>query len=300
MSDETTERTTAVVIERDAPSEGFAAQLGRAARDNPAAAALIAMGATWLFAGGGNVSIFGGFMDRERRPVGRGRRVRPALPMEAELGASVGDGARRGVADLEGRAQAARVRASRAGREAAGLASDLGDELGDAARAGAHRVGSAARAAGDAAAQAGSAVARRSRLAGRSLARETEGVTEGVGRTVRELLEAQPLAVGALGLAAGAGLAMALPRTRAEAELMGERSDALKARARAAAAGGIDEARARADKALGRVVRDAEARGFSQDAIAGAIHEFTGKLEKVVLAADDAAREEISGKADRT
>ena len=308
MSDETIQssgRTTvraaeAVVVEREAPPDGFAAQLGRAARDNPAAAALIAIGATWLFAGGGNVTILGAYKDRGARRAMGGFYGRPvgAARIDAEpveWGGAVRDGARPGAADLERGAHGARERASHAGREAAGLASDLGEELGDAARAGAERVSASARAASEAAARAGSAVARRSREAGRSAWRETEDV----GRTVRELLEEQPLAVGALGLAAGVGLAFALPRTRAEAELLGERSDALKDRARVAMTGGIDEARVRADEALQRVVRDAEARGFSQDAIAGAIQEFTGKLEKVVLAASDAAEEEVDEAAKR-
>ena len=295
MTEEITERTTAVVIERDAPPEGFAAQLGRAARDNPAAAALIAMGATWLFAGGGNVSIFGAYKDRDRR---RTRVVyESAGPSRSshDFDASIHDGARRGAAELERGAFAARDRASRVGQEAMGLASEVGDELSDAARAGARGVRSAAHSAGEAASRASAAVASRSRALGRSAWDETESV----GRSVRGLLEDQPLALGAIGLAAGTGLALALPRTQAEAKLFGERSEAVKARAQAAAADGIGDARRRADDALGRVVRDAEARGLSQDAIAGAIREFTSKLEKVVLAAEDAAEEELDGKAAR-
>ena len=284
----TVRATEAVVIEREAPPEGFGAALGRAARDNPAAAALIAMGATWLFAGGGNVTILGAYKDRDRRSASGGR-GRSSPPMAADLGTSGWDDVQRGAVEFEERGHAARDRASQASREAAGFASDFGEELSDAARAAAERVSAAAHAASEAASRTGSAVAERSRSASLTARRGAEDV----GRTVRDLLEEQPLAVGALGLAAGVGLALALPRTRAEADLMGERSDALKAQALAAATGGIDEARKRADDALGRVVRDAEARGFSKDAIAGAIQEFTSKLEKVVLAAGDAAEGEV-------
>ena len=55
---------TVVVARREEPEDDFIARLGRAAKENPASAALVAMGATWLLAGGGRTSIFGTRTDR--------------------------------------------------------------------------------------------------------------------------------------------------------------------------------------------------------------------------------------------
>ena len=121
----------------------------------------------------------------------------------------------------------------------------------------------------------------------------------GARETVSEFLEERPLAIGLLSAAAGIGLALALPRTRVEDEWVGERSDALKADARDAVAEQIEAARRGADDVVGRLVRDARARGLSQEAIAAAIGEFTAKLEKVGEAAADATEEEIDKAADR-
>ena len=309
MSDDTIRpaaepRTTAVVVEREPRSEDFASRLGQAARDNPASAALIAMGAAWFLAGGGRVSILGGRLGGRRGaapagypygyPAGYGYPPPTASPMEAELEGSARAGARRGAAELgrgaEGAtrragdaAQSARQAAARAGEGAAELASDVGERLGDAAQAGYRGASSAARGAGD-------ALSRASRAAWAE--------TEEFGQSAREYLEERPLAIGALGLAAGVGLALALPRTRTEAEWLGERSDAFKSQARRAASTRLQDARRGADDVAKRLVRDAEAHGFSSDTIAGAVQEFQSKLEKVALAAKDAAEDEVAGGAD--
>ena len=110
---------------------------------------------------------------------------------------------------------------------------------------------------------------------------------------MREVLEDQPLAIAALGLAAGAGLALVLPHTEAEQELMGERSEALRERARTVAARRIEDAREGGEAALARAVRDARAHGLSESAVSAAIEEFTAKIEKVAMAARDAAKGEV-------
>ena len=313
MSDQTIDTAietheTAVVIEHETPSEDFVSRLGQAARDNPASAALIAMGAAWLFAGGGRVSMLGGRLGGKRKagPVGYGYGYPAAYgypvpmpsPMEAELEGSVRAGARRGAEglgqgadeaagrarDAAGRsARSAEQTASRAGEGVAGFASDVGEGLSDAARASYRGASEAARSTGD-------ALSRASRVAWHE--------TEEFGQSAREFLDERPLAIGALGLAAGVGLALALPRTQVEAEWLGERSDAFKSQARRAATTQLKDARRGADDVAKRMIRDAEAHGFSPDSIAGAVQEFRSKLEKVALAAKDAAEDEVAGSAD--
>ena len=314
MSDDTIRpaagpRATAVIVEGEPRSEDFVSRLGQAARENPASAALIAMGTAWLFAGGGRVSILGGRLSGRRRSAPTvdvyeegygysGYSAPRPFPSEARNEAgfegSVRAGARRGTAELGRGADGAAHRAgdavrsvgraaSRAGEGAAAIASDVGERLGDATQAGYHGASTAARGAGGALARA---------------AREAWQETEDFGQSAREYLEERPFAVGALGLAAGVGLALSLPRTRTEAEWLGERSDAFKAQARRAASSRLEDARRGADDVAKRLVRDAEAHGFSSDAISGAVQEFRSKLEKVALAAKDAAEDEVAGNAD--
>ena len=292
----------AVVVEHEAPPEDFLSRLGQAARDNPASAALIAMGATWLFAGGGRVSILGGRLGRRRAaPFGYGGGAAYGYPVampspmvEARLEGSVGGGApglddradeaARRAGDRAGDAAGRAARSvGRAAEGAAEVASSVGEGLGDAAQAGYRGASAAARSTGD-------ALSRASRAAWHE--------TEEFGQSAREFLEERPLAVGALGLAAGVGLALALPRTQAEADWLGERSDAFKSQARRAATRRLEDARRGADDVAKRMVRDAEAHGFSSDSISGAVQEFRSKLEKVALAAKDAAEDEVAGGAE--
>lgn len=310
---------TGVVVESEARDEDFLTRLTQAARDNPASAALIALGAAWLLAGGAGVSIRGGRHDGARgRAFGRGAPAGyppyppypysygypGALPSggEAGLRASPPEGLRAGAEGLGRGAEAAGEAArraggavgrtveaagrtvARAGEEAAHVASDvasgLGQGLSGAARLGYRGVSQATRSTTDAVSHA-------------SHAAWIE--TQAFGQSTREYLEERPLAIGALGLAAGVGLALALPRTRAEEEWLGETSESLRSEARRRVVDGLDEARRSADDIAKRVIRDAQAHGLSQDAIAAAVQELKVKLEKAALAGKDAAVEEFAG-----
>ena len=269
------------------PRADFMGRLGEAARDNPASAALIAMGAVWLFAGGSRVSILGSRLDRRSAgpPAGAAYPAPRVVGLHAE-GATVAaqDAARESARS----AGAAVDRAGQAARRGA-------DAVSEAAGTVAEGVSSAAERTGHALAEAGAASSRVARRTASSAWHEAEDL----GRSVREVLEDQPLAIAALGLAAGAGLALALPRTEAERELMGEQSEALRERARTAAAHGIEEAREGGEAALARAVRDARAHGLTETALRSAVEEFTAKIEKVALAARDAAEGEVKAGKDR-
>ena len=83
---------------------------------------------------------------------------------------------------------------------------------------------------------------------------------EGYDWMVRE----QPLALGAIGVAIGALLAAAAPRTRKEDELMGETRDRLMAQARETGKAQLDKAKEVADKAASAASGEAQRQpGFS-------------------------------------
>ena len=290
LGEETDVRVAMVEVEE--PRRDFASRLGEAARDNPLSAALIAMGTVWLFAGGGRVSILGG--RRGGRPI-------VVAPDYVTAGYARGRPMGRG-ADFEGSAQASRDAAQDVARRTSEAAERSAREVG----ASAAQVASAARSAAAEAAEAisrgvGTATERTGDAlwtAREAAARGASGAwheAEDLGRTVREALEDQPLAIAALGLAAGAGLALALPRTEAEREWMGETGETVRERLRAAAAERVGDVREGAEAALSRAVRDARAHGLSEDAVKASIEEFTAKIQKVALAARDAAEDEIEG-----
>ena len=296
MSDRTIEtETDAVIVE--APRRDFASSLGAAVQDNPASAALIAMGAVWLFAGGSRVSLLGGRRGEARTP----RSYPAAYPAPSVVGLHA-EGAATAAEDVSRTAGDAARGAGHAAQHAGRKAGDVAERTGAAAGEAAHR---AAELAGDVAAgmsagarQTGAALSTAGTRASRATRRTATSAwheAEDLGRSVRETLEDRPLAIAALGLAAGAGLAFALPRTDAERKLMGERSEALRERARSLASERLEAAREGGEAALARAIRDARANGLSESAVKAAVEEFTAKLEKVAVASRDAAKSESPG-----
>jgi hypothetical protein len=74
------------------------------------------------------------------------------------------------------------------------------------------------------------------------------------------LFERQPLVIGAVGLAIGAGIAAAFPTTEVESRLAGETSDQVKSRTRRFASEQVESGRTLAAQALKEVEREAEGR----------------------------------------
>lgn len=295
MNDTITEAEIVVVEE---PPRDFASSLGTAVRDNPASAALIAMGAVWLFAGGDKVTILGSRRGEARgaQPEGAAYPAPSVVGLHAEgAAAAAGDAAQGAARDA---ARDAGRTAQEAGRTARELADRTGAVAGEAADRAARTAGEVAASASAGARRAGSALSEAGTeisLATRRTATSAWHEAEDLGRSVRQALEDQPLAIAALGLAAGAGLALALPRTEAEEEWLGERSEALRERARSLASRRLEDAREGGEAALARAMRDARANGLSESAVKAAVEEFAAKLEKVAVASRDAALGERPG-----
>jgi hypothetical protein len=161
------------------------------------------------------------------------------------------------------------------------MASGAAGAVVDTAGAVVDRAGALASAARDSAAEQGQ------RLVDQTT-RLTHELTERTNRVIQE----QPLAVAAAGLAIGAALAAALPRTRFEDSLLGETSDALKD----TVAGAATEQFQRAKQATGRAVEEArkvaEKEGLSTSAAADAIREVSEKVKHVVTAAGTEVKKE--------
>lgn len=127
----------------------------------------------------------------------------------------------------------------------------------------------------------------------KSQARGYRGAADQPGLT--ELFRRQPLALGILGAAIGAGLAAALPMTRKESELMGENSDELKTKARGVLeqqAGRVGDA---AERALQAAADEAEKQGLTPEGLKSAKDSVASKVGRVVDAANEGIRNRADG-----
>jgi hypothetical protein len=157
-------------------------------RENPLSAALIGMGALWLFMGGGSTSLFGN---------GHQGSVFRTLQHGAD----------------------ATVRAVHGAANAVGSSvSQATQQIGDTAT---QTIHDAAAATGDLANRSGNAIA----TAAQNLERKGEKWGGALQQNIEALFEQQPLTLGVLGIAIGAGIAASLPITEAEQSLMGEGSE---------------------------------------------------------------------------
>jgi len=110
-----------------------------------------------------------------------------------------------------------------------------------------------------------------------------------IQRDLTELLDRQPLALGAIGLCLGAVAAAAFPVTQTEQEILGEASDAVRAEAATLAEEGLSSARE-----AGVAAQDAAGKhGLSTSAAVGVGRELLDKTKSVVDKGLDAVEKQI-------
>ena len=100
-----------------------------------------------------------------------------------------------------------------------------------------------------------------------------------------ELFRAQPLALGAIGLAIGAGIAAALPGTDVENSYLGEVSETVKSKTAEIAGQHVDKAAALATDAMDAAVDEARRQGLTIDGAQAAVADVTDRAGRVADAA---------------
>lgn len=110
-------------------------------------------------------------------------------------------------------------------------------------------------------------------------------VLDNVRGNLINLFKAQPLALGAVGLAIGAGLAAALPNTDLENSYLAETSKTLKSTAAEIAGEHIEKATTLASNVGDAAADGARKEGLTMDGAKAAIDDLSGKLGRVVDAA---------------
>ena len=271
-----------------APKKDFGAGLADAVRDNPTSAALIGMGVAWLFFGGSKTSLFAAKKHDDHGHRGRVRSDRDDYEMRFEAPRYAGRTSDRfgGVASGIGAAASDAVGAvgSGVGQAGSGIASGA-SAVADAASQG---YGAVASYASDAASYIGSSASD----AGRVGSRVVRSQAGHVQQTVGEFFENQPLALGVLGLALGAGIASVLPVTDVEREYLGDSSDELKAQARSLAGEKLGEAKNLASTALDEVAREAEVQGLTKATLGEVAADLKDRVGNVATAAKESVKDQ--------
>lgn len=114
---------------------------------------------------------------------------------------------------------------------------------------------------------------------------DSANVLDNVRANLSDLFKAQPLALGAIGLAIGVGIAAALPTTEFENSYLGDTSESLKSKAAAIADDQIDKASTLATKLVEAATGEARKEGLTLDGARAAMDDLSGKLGRVVGAA---------------
>jgi len=114
-----------------------------------------------------------------------------------------------------------------------------------------------------------------------------------VRNNLTDLFKAQPLALGAIGLAIGAGIAAALPATDIENSYLGETSETLKSKAAEIAGDQIEKAASLATDVVETVAEEARKEGLTMDGAKAAMSDLSGKVGRVVDAAGKSVSESV-------
>jgi hypothetical protein len=254
--------------------------LGRQARDNPMALAMIGSGFAWLAFGSGPDRAASGRHDTSAYRTNR-------YPM-----ASAGAYGSQSDADHEGGGLAAA--ASAVGDAAGGVAarvSGLADRAKDAVAGTADQVRDAATDASDRARRMRHDASDR----GHAAADSVRDMADRGRRSMLDALDREPLVLGAIGVAVGAALGAMLPGTRFENEAFGNTREALMRDAEEA----VDRAAESARKVGGEALEAAKSASKDEGLIVEG-KPVTERLGDVAKAAVSAGEDAVEREADKT
>jgi hypothetical protein len=236
----------------------FIRDLGDAARKNPLSAALIGMGVLWLFTGSRPVERAEEVVRRtagfDRIPDSAGNAFEAARSTFRTGADSIGESVTSAKDALQDRSAKVIDSAARVGRDYADTASEYVSSI----------PGSGAE------------------------------MFDTVRSNLTELFRAQPLALGAIGLAIGAGIAAALPPSEAEVAYLGETSDTIKAKAAEFAAEQAARATTVAEGVMGAVTEEACKEGLTVGGAKSAVGDISAKVGRVVDAASTGISERVA------
>jgi hypothetical protein len=99
---------------------------------------------------------------------------------------------------------------------------------------------------------------------------------------IADLMDRQPLALGAIGFGVGAAMAAALPSTAVETDLLGQASADLQARTREIAGKVTDRAADLADGVTAAITNEAQAQGLTAESLRQSTSDASRKVQNIV------------------
>ena len=259
---------------RDRPD--FIGELGDAIRQNPVPAALVGAGILWLFMGGRDVMLGGA---------------------SRSLLGGVEEGAERGSRAVYRGARYAGAQASEGVSRVAESAVQLGSRISDGVSAAAGTVSSVASNVAEQATHAASETAERvwssreDAEPDNSYENRGTSVARRMQDSLADLFAQQPLLLGAVGLAIGAGIAASMPGSEAENRLMGATADAARGRGEAL----WEEAKKRGTEIAARGLEEAKAQGITPETAADVARSIGSKVAGVAEKASKDIADRIKG-----
>ncbi|PZA10038.1 hypothetical protein DNX69_22175 [Rhodopseudomonas palustris] len=163
---------------------------------------------------------------------------------------------------------------------------DVGDRLSEVRDSAASAAAETVRAARDRSAD----VIDRATEFGRAIPETGADLFDSAKLKLGDLFEEQPLLLGAIGVAIGAGIAASLPATDTERELFGDTSDEMMAQARDYARQQAARAGEMARDVAGAAAEEARRQGLTPEAAVAAAREVGEKAKRVAEAAEDNVR----------
>jgi hypothetical protein len=246
-------------------SGDFVNSLQDAVRENPISAALIGMGVLWMFMGGSNTTLLGGGGRKSIfRVVGQGAEEAGSVGRDtaARIGSSVGHAAET-ISQVAGGVREASATIAEHGTRTAGQAADA--------------VASAYDATTNAASRAGDTLSNAATSAAHAMQETGTKWGSAVQQSIGELFERQPLLLGAVGIAIGAGIAASIPTTEAENKVMGGASDFVR--------DAVSDKAAQVKEMADAAVHEAKAQGLTPEAAGEALRAISDKVGAVAQAA---------------
>ena len=119
-------------------------------------------------------------------------------------------------------------------------------------------------------------------------------VFENARENLTALFEAQPLALGAVGLAIGAGIAAAIPGTEVENAYLGDVSEAVRRKTAEIASRQVNKATDLATQVVDVAADEARKQGFTAEGVKAAAGDLANRVGRVVEAAQSSAGDRLS------
>ncbi|MEA2879913.1 MAG: hypothetical protein QOF14_5109 [Hyphomicrobiales bacterium] len=245
-------------------SGDFVGGLQDAIKQNPVSAALIGMGVLWMFTGGAKLSTATALLSPAARAAATG--LGAGWQTSANAVGAVTDGVR-------------------------SVGSQVVDGVRDTLAQATASVGETATQAYDAAkgaiSDSTSLAAKTTNNATKNTQQQAGGLASSIHGNLKHTFERQPLLLGAIGIAIGAGMAAGLPSTQLETEFAGDAADRLTRQAKELASEQVERVTETAKRTLEAVKQEAAAQGLTPAAAKDGAAAVGEKLKTV---AQQAAR----------